>query len=33
MAALIGADWNRMIERFEHFIGVGWERLFDELDA
>jgi hypothetical protein len=33
MTTFIGADWNRTIKSFEDFIGVGWERLFDEFDA
>src|SRR5438128_9767298 len=33
MATLIGADWNRMIESFQDFIGFRRERLFNELDA
>ena len=33
MAALVGANWNWMIERLEDVIGVCGERLFDQFDT
>ena len=33
MAALVGANWNWMIERLEDVIGVCGKGLFDQFDT
>src|SRR6266513_3213393 len=33
VATFVGADGNRMIERFEHAVSVGGKWLFNQLDS
>ena len=33
MATFVGADGDRMIERFEHVVSVGRKWLFNQLDS
>src|SRR5213078_3190441 len=33
VATFVGADGNRMIERFEHVVSVGGKWLFNQLDS